>query len=593
MAGEPVRRGLAALLHRPPSASTGSAWVTTLEQVVADLENLNRSTERDFLAVGEKLMEFRSEGRQIAADIAALNDLISGEHGRHASGALARILENFREMDAQIAGSGQALEGVRDHSRRIRLAFSGLPNTVSVFRTLCTLTRIETSRLGGRGAGFSDLADEVAPLSASIQSTGEGVLEAASRLDRSVQSAVRSGSGIRARELREMPALISGVTGSMAAFKERQRKARDASVSQAGRNREVCEAIDHLVESIQFHDITRQQIEHVAQALAELGTGFHGGRAGGDTAPPEARAVLTLQSSQLSSAERAFASSIGRIERDLESIAVRVRAMAEDVRSLMGMTEDDQSSFFLQMEASFTAILDGLEASTAAQAEMRSTAAGLEETIAGMRQSVEQIRGVEIQIQRIAINATIRAAHLGDAGSALDVIAGEMQRLAFDSNRNTEDVAGALDAMSEAARRASAGSRTEASDPVGEMRAALLELHSSSESSFSRISQIATLGSRLAEDIGAVRSGFSAGRLFAGVVDRARGELERVGAASLEDGETAPTGGLEHFAKHYTMQMEREVHERVASGAAISSSEPAEAAPTVAEDGLGDNVELF
>jgi len=616
MAVKPLRRSLAVLRRRPESGPAEGGWGTAVDQVIADLQDLNRSTERDFLAVGENLMEFRTAAREISADIGALNELISGEHGRHASGALTRMLGNFREMDARIEQSGQALAGVHDLSRGIRLAFSGLRNTVRVFRTLCTLTRIETSRLGGSGAGFSGLADEVAPLSESIQLTGEGVMDASSRLDRSLQSAVRSGSEIRARQLRELPALISSVGNSLGTLEERQRRARETTVLQAARNREVCEAIDNLVGSIQFHDITRQQVEHVAHALGELRSEY-GGRADWAAAPPQARAILTLQSSQLSSAERVFASSIGHIERDLEGIAARVQDMAEAGRALMGIQGDDHGSFFLQMEDCFSAILEGVGSCAAAQAEIESTAAGLEETIGGMRDSVARIRGIEIQIQRIAINATIRAAHLGAAGSALDVIAGVMQGLALDSNGHTEDVAGALDAMSDAAGRISGGSvpaesgvlpdtamNSRDQDAAGEMRAALLELHSSGESSFARVMEIAALGSRLAENIGAVRSGFSAGPLFARVVNRARGKLERIGAearpASSEDGEAGEARGLENLAKHYTMQMERDVHERVASGGAPPPPEPGETAEVTqaveeaaSADDLGDNVELF
>ena len=610
MAAEGLRRSLAVLRLRPGSGPAKDAWGTTVQQVIADLENLNRSTESDFLAVGEKLAEFRSAAREISSDMAAVNDLISGEHGRNRSAALTRMLATFGKMAARIERSGQALAGVGDLSRRIRLAFSGLRDTAPVFRTLCTLTRIETSRLGGAGAGFSDLADEVARLSESIQSTGESVLETSSQLDRSVQSAVERGSGIHARELRELPALIAGVGNSLAAFDERQRKARETSVLQAARHAEVREAIDNLVGSIQFHDITRQQIDHVAQALGELRSSFPSGRASRSSAPPQARAVLTLQSSQLASAERVFASSIAQIEGDLDGIAARVKDMAEDSRTLMGVTEDDQNSFFLQMEEAFTAILEGIGSCTAAEKEIASTAAELEATIGQMRRSLAVTRAIEIQIQRIAINATIRAAHIGAAGGALDVIAGVIERLALDSNRNTEDVAGALDGMSDAAGRVSGGAGPESGvgpgeaidggdhDPVGEMRAALLELHSSSESSFSRVSRIAALSSRLAEDIAAVRSGFSAGQLLAEVVHRSLGELERIGAEgmpeSLEAGEAAPTAGLEGFARHYTMQMEREVHERVAGGAAIRSPEPQPGDTAESpQDGLGDNVELF
>src|ERR1022692_2409471 len=88
---------------------------------------------------------------------------------------------------------------------------------------------------------------------------------------------------------------------------------------------------------------------------------------------------------------------------------------------------------------------------------MGSVAAKLAENIGEMRESVGEIRGIEIRIRRIATNATIRAIHLGAARDALNVIAEVMQRLALDSNTNTEDVAGALDAMSDAANRVSGG----------------------------------------------------------------------------------------------------------------------------------------
>jgi hypothetical protein len=197
------------------------------------------------------------------------------------------------------------------------------------------------------------------------------------------------------------------------------------------------------------------------------------------------------------------------MERDLESIAARVQNMAEASRTLMGISADDQDSFLLRLEGHFTAILKMLGTCTTAQAEMGSTAANLVETIGGMRESVAEIRRTEIRIRRIATNATIRATHIGAAGNALDVIAEAMQGLALDSNTNTEDIAGAPNVMSEAANcvsggrgQAAAGADSATGDVTGEMRHAVAELHSSSESSFSRVNQIAALGARLAGDAG-------------------------------------------------------------------------------------------
>jgi len=75
----------------------------------------------------------------------------------------------------------------------------------------------------------------------------------------------------------------------------------------------------------------------------------------------------------------------------------------------MGMSSGDQNSFFLEMESRFTAILKILGDCTTGETEMEATAAGLQETIGIMRDSIEEIRGIEIRIHRTATNATVRA----------------------------------------------------------------------------------------------------------------------------------------------------------------------------------------
>jgi hypothetical protein len=269
----------------------------------------------------------------------------------------------------------------------------------------------------------------------------------------------------------------------------------------------------------------------------------------------------------------------------------------------MGISAGDHGSFFLEMEGQFTAILELLSASTTAQAGMESTAAHLTETIVKMERSIDEIRGVELRIQRIATNATIQAVHIGAMGDALNVIAGVMHGLALDSSTNTEAVGGALQKMSEAAYRVSGHSEVElavlssAGGVAGEMRSTVVELHSSSECSFSRVTQIAALGAKLAGDIGDVRGGFSAKQLFAQTVTQVCDELERIGAQHAVDPlphtEIAPAHFLESHAKRYTMQTERDVHESVAAGVAIATAAAEPSRPVLKEGDLGDNVEMF
>ena len=597
------KQGIAAVRRSWDGERTATRSASRLQRVIQELETLNRSTERDFLAVGDKLMALRSSARQIGSDMAAVAELISGEGGRTASEALTRLLGRSQEIDAGIERSGQVLATVRDLSSRLWKAFAGLTNMVAVFRTLCTLTQIETARLGGAGADLGHLAAEIRPLSESIQSSGEGVLEASRRLDQAVRTAIRNGSQLRNTQLKEMPALIAGVSDSLQAFEQRRQLAIQASGRRAAEYSAVSEAIDDLVGSIQFHDITRQQVEHVVEALRSLrspGTN----RARKETVSPlETRTVLTLQSSQLAEASRLFSESTDRIERDLKGIAGRLQNASESVRALTGDSGNAQGSFFQKMETQLSTVLKTLGTCTTSQAEMDTTIAGLAGTIEGMRTSVAEIRGTEIQIQRISTNATIRATHIGVSGTALNKIAEVMQRLALESNTNTEDAAAALNAMRDAYIRVSgtsgpqAGAQTGADPVAEEMQHALAGLHSSGEQSVSLVENIAHLGARLAQDIGTLHGGVSAGRMFAEVVGRVRGELEEIAGQAAEGSPRdadAARQQLEQLAKTYTMQGQRDVHEYVLGTAAMPLTAATGAIKTAtAGSDLGDNVDLF
>jgi hypothetical protein len=150
-----------------------------------------------------------------------------------------------------------------------------------------------------------------------------------------------------------------------------------------------------------------------------------------------------------------------------------------------------------------------------------------------------------------------------------------------------------------------------ANQAVEEMRQALVELHSSSERSYSRVQEIVSAGARLAKDILAVRLGLTAGPLFVRVSAGARGEMERMLAQSAAPDagsvDSAAATQLDGLASYYTMQIERDVHQ-AATGHAFPGNDPPGddicnndeplapvAAYVAAYDGedLGDNIELF
>jgi hypothetical protein len=567
-----------ATMHRNTTGGGSDARNLTaiLRRVIADLEGLNHETEQDFLRIGRKLGEFVQEAKGISSMLTELAEGITGEQGLRASEALQGALKRSSEMRSRADEGTRLLDTIHQEAARVKHTLSGFRTTVSTFHTLGVLTRIETARLGSAGADFGNLANDVKVLAGNIQTAVEINLDTALVLIPAIADAIHHIADIKAGQSNDLPSVISGVLAGISSFHEKQDGAHDSSVRLVERYDAISKAFGKVIFSIQFHDITRQQVEHVVEVLRRLCDEAEAESSGASRDRRGIAALLALQSLQLADAGEKFAASVASITDSLQDIATHVLEMADESRTLTGLSEDDKNSFFLQMEAGCTAILASLQHCAKADVAARASAGGLAGTIDRMRGSVGQFGGLEIHMQRMGMNAAIRAAYTGPAGDPLGVLAGSMQQLAFESRQRSESLADALGSMSAAATRLSdqgePAPQREGSSEQGYldgMRTAVAELHSSSERSFAQITQIIECGARLREDLSATRQSFSVGAIFADAVGRAREMLTETegkippGLAGEEAG-----SGLADFAMHYTMQAQRDVHEGVAKTAA-------------------------
>jgi len=588
-------------LVSPLSAQPSAAPAGSLGQVIADLDLLNHDTEQDFLRIGGKLTEFMQAVSVISAELTAL---ASSEQGQRASQALKQALARSTEMSAALGDRGGGLAGMHREVGLLKRTLKGLQGTVSTFHTLALLTRIETARLGSAGADFSCVADDVGLLAGRVHSRVESALAIAESLIPPIESAMREISLLEAGQARNLPALISQTLASLSSFREIQGKAHDSSIRLESQYSAISSAFKKLIVSIQFHDITRQQVEHVVEVLRRLSSDHEGQDGSISRHPRGMSAVLVLQSAQLADAAEKFAASVMTVERNLEEIANHVLGMAHESRALAGLNKDEKGSIFLPMEQDCGAILTSLRRTADSEAATRAARKGLEGTIGEMRGPIQEIQKIELQMRRVALNARISAFHLGNTGSALEVLAGSVQQLASECRERSES----LGSMSEAATRSSLDCGLDPADisakedvSIAELRQAVEELHASTERSFAQIVQIVAHGDSLAGDLVSTRKGFSVGSLFAGAVKRVRGSMKLIGeqaqAGLAHQAGDEQEPGLAEFVSHYTMQAERDVHEgvtREVTGLAyVVGTTEVQNSQLGGADELGDNVEFF
>ncbi len=561
-------------------------------EVIADLNLLNRDTEQDFLKIGGKLTDFMEAAKLMSDELRALADLVSGDSGVRESEALTVVLSRALTMGAQAADGNAALTSIRIHADHLKATLAGFKGTVSTFRTLGSLTRIETARLGKTGSSFGNLADDIRALAESVQSKVEKSLETVAVLVGRIERALETASKLEAGQAQDLGSVVSKIQASLASFRELQNHAHDSAARLAKRYEGVTESLQAMVMSIQFHDITRQQIEHVVEALGGLIP--KSGASRGDALDSRTtRAVVSLQLLQLADATQKFTGSVTSIETGLGNISSHICGMADESRTLSGLSADDSNSFFLELEQGCGAILATLTRCASGEASAREATGGLSETLGRMRGTIADLQATEVLMQRTGLNASIRAAHIGSEGDALSLLATSIQQLSTDSTERSESLVHSLASMTHAFANRFTGSIQTGDDGLEEMRRAVEELHSSSERSFSQISKVVECGTCLRNDLLATRKSFSAGVLFTETVARAQRMLEPF--TGERPGAGPETLRLADLAGHYTMQAERDVHEGVlrqeGTAPAIDSANPQQV--SAASEEFGDNVELF
>jgi hypothetical protein len=590
--------------------------IETLGRVVADLDLLNHKTEHDFLEIGSKLSEFIEIVNLISSSLTALMNLISGQQGQRASQSLAAALDRSREIKARYADRNGGLDSMRQKADLLKRSLAGFEGTVSTFHTLGVLTRIEIARIGNAAADFGSLADDVELLTGGVQTRVESAMKTAAILIPSIESTMQNISALEKGQARELPAAISDALASLESFHDEQSRVHASSVRLGSEYRAISDAFGRLIVSIQFHDITRQQVEHVMEALRSLSTQSEAEGRGVPQDPRRTASVLALQSSQLGDAARKFAASAASLAQSMDDIAEHVRAMAEESRALFGLRKGEKNSFFLEMERGCTAILASLCHSANAEGTILAANDGLANIIGQMRGSIDGILAIERQMRLMAMNARISACHLGATGTTLGVVADSIQQRAMESRKRSESMIGTLDSMSQVVARfrkqgdaVSADEGGNQEDCLEGIRRAVDELHSSGEVSSTQIGDIIAWSDRLCESLAATRRSLSVGALFAESISLAQGMLR-----GLEQGlrkrlkENSQCllpreidtweRGLEDFAMHYTMQAERDVHESIAIAAKaaepLGASRSQQVECEAEECGeLGENVEFF
>jgi uncharacterized protein YoxC len=467
----------------------------------------------------------------------------------------------------------------------------------TMLRALATSLRVEDGRKAD-GFGFDSVSFDVVRLGGLIASKFDAIMKQASQLQDTATSARKRGKDFLQRQgtsaavlLAEARAGLSQMAELNAAGAAVRRDAEQASGA-IGAN------VTRILVALQVHDITRQMIEHVVEAVQAFVAEGKDDAASAAMTDQEFQADLSalcrVQSLQVRKAREELVEAESGIAETLRAMSGQVEAIVERTRRLTA--DDNQSgSLLARVERNVGQVAEALRQHLKHEKQTFAAVESVAVATAAMECFVGQIAIIANDVKVVALNALVKAVKTGSTGAVFAILAQAIKDLSIEVASKTQHIGQAMRDMAQTARElgAKAQNQSDADSTEGQLFLLVADLRRYHTSLLSCLVALRRGSAVIAVEVEEIARGLVQQVQAADELEAVEQELAAMAdEAALLAGPLARER-LAHWgdadSDRYTMESERIVHRSVAQPP-TSLGPIAACAP--ASD-LGSNVELF
>lgn len=604
------------------------------------LNELIGSTENEFLSVGEKLLDFHQRASNVAS--------MTTEAVRHIAGKeMDSVIENFKivlsmaeNLNGGFVTEKEILNSILADFSQIRSPLIGFGKVVRNLNILCNFIKIEIARLGRSDTGFNALADDVRRIAADIGTKTADLVSQTDFLTPLLAENLSLIDSLGSKNEDQTTIILQKIVKNIGMLNEKSNMSANSIKEVAGKWETISANMAEVVESIQFHDITRQRFEHARDALNELPEKIYNNRKERRVWSKLYRLLKTnsgngnrnsiskheevdiiadtceLQTDQLRSSRDGFVAAVDRILDSLNNIAGQAGSMSTEIYEITGSSNDNKGSFILELEQDVGYLEDRINECMQFNKDLSEAMLQVAKTAAGMSVFMKAMEKLGIEMQMLALNARVHAAHIGDHGATLGVLADSIHSLAVETTTqvgfislNLKDIVANAEKLAEKAN----SDNLIVQDKAGKIKnnltliiAPIIKIDDEFKLLLPRIDEA---GKILADDIGQLTAGVTIHNRIDENIENITASLKNISAKVRVDKNASPSRRgekhLDDLAKRYTMHSERETHLGSAKFAPaeipVKIADPTVCSPSATlpgktpgnEDDLGDNVDLF
>lgn len=602
--GRPAHHAATGLCEAPVD------WRPTLLASSKILTALPGAVEADYLGLGERLQDFYARTRHLSETSATVSSKMSGQNVANEISGLQYVLDQTGTMRDGSRQSVATLDSILEELCRTRANLSAFTNITRHLHSLCNMIKIETARLGSSAAGFSTLATDVSELVKRIEDKATVLSEQSDSLITLIRSSFNRVASLETQQKARIRTILDDAFRKLEEITRHQVLSSRVLQDLSQQWTTISDDIGRIVFSLQSHDSTRQQIEHVVHVLDCL-----------VDEPPqdpdaECRLVLracVLQRAQLENASNEAVDAGERIVESLRNLAATVKGISTKTRRAAGSDDHKSATFMGELEKGLVSIVGALKEYEDLNGSLYQTLEHVAEPVKKMSTFLREIAQIGTALRMVGLNACIHAAHVGDQGVALSVLAESIHRVAGETSENIGAVSSRLETVVALAGKIADLSEDQAleggqntSSTRERLEAMITELSEAVRDGAAALSEIEGEARTLSGDLGDTATGMQAHFRLEKGLENVLVQMDDM-LYALEShtpdnpGTPIENSRVEQFLARYTMQSERAVHQSVMEQPRAGESDSdgledflfQDDAPKAADDDLGDNVELF
>jgi len=438
-------------------------WLTSLQKFSNELHTITTSTEGEFLTVGGNFQDFWMRADEMAKISSSAAELVSGKKMTDTISGLEKLISHMGQYvensDSELDINIDRLKKIRKILQDIFRPLEKFKRIVKTLKMMGIATRIESSRLGRNDAGFGTLADEIKKLATTIALKSGDIINQSGKLDELMEKSFNKVVELQSAKSGNLNRTLNLASESLLSLRNMNRDASAVAAEISEKNKKIYRNVEEVVTSIQFHDITRQQIEHVKSAIDDACSWLKNSeREEAEVLMFKVRENCKLQKAQLKHSRDEIVGAVKGIIKNLSNIAVSITEMTKETKKMVGDVDRTGASFLIEIERHISSVTASLIKSAREYKELSDVTASAAKNAGQMTNYVNDIKETGTQIELIALNARIKATHTGEKGAAMGAIAEAIQQLSLESKEKTVTVLEVIENISSYAEEIFAGS---------------------------------------------------------------------------------------------------------------------------------------